>query len=113
MKKYLRKKTKAILNLTMIFLLLIGTTLQAEELKDINGHWAELSLARGIELGWINGYEDKTIRPENTISRAQYISLMMQTLKNYQLPESTYSTYIDRESVSWQRLHFHRQNQLD
>ncbi|RAU93676.1 S-layer homology domain-containing protein [Paenibacillus sp. YN15] len=48
----------------------------ASNFTDINGHWAESYLQEGVSKGYLNGYEDGTIRPDNTITRAEYISLL-------------------------------------
>lgn len=44
---------------------------------DYAGHWAEKDIDRAIELGFVKGYEDGTIRPEKSITRAEVITLIM------------------------------------
>ena len=43
---------------------------------DISGHWAESEIARVAEKGWITGYQDKTFRPDEPISRAETVKLV-------------------------------------
>ena len=47
-----------------------------ECLKDINGHWAEENMRRFTKLGYVNGYEDNTFRPDDTITRAEFVKLV-------------------------------------
>lgn len=44
-------------------------------LTDINGNWAELSIRNFIDKGYISGYEDKTFRPNNNITRAEFVKI--------------------------------------
>ena len=43
---------------------------------DISGHWAEAEIERAATLGWINGYEDGTFRPDAEITRAEAMTLI-------------------------------------
>lgn len=44
--------------------------------EDINGHWAEEDIRKFIELGYADGYEDNTFRPDDTITRAEFVKLV-------------------------------------
>lgn len=70
-----------------IFLLMLTVLAQAffgnalsvhgQELpSDINGHWAESQIESWVENGWINGYPDGTFRPDNSITRAEFMALV-------------------------------------
>ncbi|MCG1013273.1 S-layer homology domain-containing protein [Tepidanaerobacter sp. GT38] len=48
----------------------------AVELKDISGHWAEATIAKWVEQGLISGYTDGTFRPDNSITRAEFMALV-------------------------------------
>lgn len=48
---------------------------------DLKGHWAERYIASAVSKGWINGYEDKTFKPDNYITRAELASLVNNVLK--------------------------------
>jgi hypothetical protein len=55
--------------------------IMAEEEKkfaDIDGHWAEKFIDRCRELGLVNGYEDNTVRPENSIKRGEACKMFAQ-----------------------------------
>jgi len=43
---------------------------------DVEGHWAEMYIAKAYEYGYIKGYEDGTFRPDNTITRAEAITII-------------------------------------
>jgi hypothetical protein len=44
--------------------------------SDIKGHWAESQISSWIEKGMIQGYEDGSFRPELSITRAEFVTLM-------------------------------------
>ena len=45
---------------------------------DLKGHWAEGIFARGHELGLVKGYPDGNMRPEQTVTRAEAASVLLQ-----------------------------------
>ncbi len=49
----------------------------AAAFSDIQGHWAEGSINQLIASQAISGYPDNTFRPENTITRAEFASILM------------------------------------
>lgn len=42
---------------------------------DINGHWAEESIKRFVSHGYIDGYSDGTFRPNNRVTRAEFVKI--------------------------------------
>jgi hypothetical protein len=40
--------------------------------NDIRGHWAEPILRNGQMIGWINGFPDGSLRPDQRITRAEF-----------------------------------------
>ena len=48
---------------------------------DKTAEWAQSSVEGAIEAGYINGYEDKTIRPNGNITRAEAISMLSRVKK--------------------------------
>ena len=44
-------------------------------LKDISGHWAKKEINQFISSGYVNGYEDETFRPDNSITRAEFVKI--------------------------------------
>jgi hypothetical protein len=49
---------------------------------DTGGHWAEGQVLAGINYGYIDGYPDGTFKPENTISRAEFVKIV-NSARNY------------------------------
>ncbi|MRN52921.1 ice-binding family protein [Paenibacillus monticola] len=43
---------------------------------DIKGHWAESQISKWIDKGFIKGYEDGSFKPNNTITRAEFMALV-------------------------------------
>lgn len=50
-------------------------------LSDISGHWAESRIKEAIKLGFVSGYTDGTFKPERTISRAEFATLLNNAMK--------------------------------
>ncbi|MDO4772517.1 MAG: S-layer homology domain-containing protein [Bacillota bacterium] len=50
---------------------------------DIKGHWAEKYIASAVKKGWINSYEDNTFRPEQNITRAEFVSFVNNVLNRH------------------------------
>ena len=57
----------------------------SSDFTDIDGHWAEAEIERAATLGWIQGYNDGTFRPNNNITRAQAMTMINRVL--CRLPE--------------------------
>ncbi|MCM3489807.1 S-layer homology domain-containing protein [Alkalihalophilus marmarensis] len=45
--------------------------------SDINGHWAEEDIVALAEAGIVNGYVDGTFRPNNEITRSEFVKLVV------------------------------------
>ncbi|MRN55260.1 S-layer homology domain-containing protein [Paenibacillus monticola] len=46
------------------------------ELKDTNGHWAKKTIDTFINLGVIQGYGDKSFKPDSNITRAEFATIL-------------------------------------
>lgn len=70
-----------------------SSTIKAVELKDIADHWAEPYIVQMVAAQVISGYPDNTFRPDNTISRAEFTTLLVRAfqfdLKNGQVFDDT------------------------
>lgn len=51
--------------------------------SDITGHWAAANINEAATVGWINGYEDGTFRPDRNITRAEAMTLINRVLYRY------------------------------
>ncbi|MDD3750837.1 MAG: S-layer homology domain-containing protein [Tissierellia bacterium] len=58
------------------------TILEADEIKtsnlfsDIDGHWAKEWIESAVKIGFVSGYEDGTFKPERTITRAEFSTML-------------------------------------
>lgn len=60
--------------------------------KDINGHWAVNDIVALKGAGFINGYPDGSFKPENTITRAEFI-VMLGRILSKEYPDAPVYTY--------------------
>lgn len=63
-----------------------AAVLNSHSLNDIEGHWAEDYIRAAISVGWIEGYEDGSFRPDDTITRAEFMAMANRMLER--APES-------------------------
>ena len=61
---------------TAMSLVSVGAVSAETTLKDFNGHWAASTISKWIDQGLIKGYEDNTIRPDNLVNRAEFVSMV-------------------------------------
>lgn len=50
-------------------------------LTDIKGHWAETAILSLVQMGAIDGYPDKTFKPQQTITRAEFATVLVKAYK--------------------------------
>lgn len=61
---------------TTMSLVFVGAVPAETTLKDFNGHWAASTISKWIDQGLIKGYEDNTVRPDNPVTRAEFVSMV-------------------------------------
>ncbi|MDA8336257.1 MAG: S-layer homology domain-containing protein [Peptococcaceae bacterium] len=54
---------------------------QPVTLKDITGNWAQVNIEKLVFLGAVTGYPDGTFRPDNNITRAEFVTVLVKALK--------------------------------
>lgn len=52
-----------------------------EVFRDMKNHWADIAVGKLVELGILDGYEDGTFKPDNTITRAEFSKIIRTALK--------------------------------
>ena len=67
-----------------------------DQFYDTEGHWAEVYINRAAEVGWINGYNDGSFRPNQAITRAEAV-----TLVNNVLGRAPHADYMLDDMVTW------------
>jgi hypothetical protein len=68
------------------------------DFSDISDHWANEDISRVVNVGWVNGYPDGTFKPDNFITRAEFITLVNNILER--VPESADDLLAD-EMTTW------------
>lgn len=53
---------------------------QSGNLSDISNHWAKDQIMEAVKKGLVGGYPDGTFRPNNSISRAEFITILTKAL---------------------------------
>jgi hypothetical protein len=66
--------------------------------NDIAGHWAKNNIKKLVILGAINGYDDGTFKPDNTVTRAEFATILMKALiKSSKLTLQSGKVFADTE----------------
>ena len=81
--------------------ILTVTTFNAHVLAntdDISGHWAETQIKEWANIGYINGYPDGTFLPDNSITRAEFLTLVN---KIFKFENKTNINFIDVRPDYW------------
>ncbi|GAA3406265.1 S-layer homology domain-containing protein [Paenibacillus hodogayensis] len=50
--------------------------------SDIAGHWAVSDINKAVQSGIVNGYGDGTFKPNNIVTRAEFVVMLMKVLKS-------------------------------
>lgn len=60
----------------------IGNTVAStKSLNDVAGHWALNNINKLVDLGCISGYPDGSFRPDETITRAEFATVLVKAFK--------------------------------
>src|SRR5665647_3499744 len=70
------KKRVAILTVLCMMLTLAPSPAFAATMSDISGHWAQTTIQSWTDNNLIKGYPDGTFKPDNNITRAEFITLV-------------------------------------
>ncbi len=65
-----------LLSIMIMSLGIPGVFAQAVSAPDIESHWAKAEISSWMGQGFITGYPDGTFKPNNTITRAEFISIV-------------------------------------
>jgi alpha-tubulin suppressor-like RCC1 family protein len=66
--------------------------------KDISGHWAEKEINDWTSKGLIAGYEDSTFKPDNPITRAEFIALVN---RSFNIKNTAQINFSDVKPSDW------------
>lgn len=79
-------KPRSISSADAVYAVLINKSIPV--FHDIRGHWAKDEINTLIRRSIINGYTDKTFKPDNKITRAEFLTLLSRVY-NWKLPSNT------------------------
>ncbi|CAM4450070.1 hypothetical protein FHS16_004125 [Paenibacillus endophyticus] len=94
------KKLVSTLLITAMLLPSVPAAFGAAEASktDIHGIWAESQVSEWIDKGYVKGYEDGSFKPSNTITRAEFITLIN---RSYGFTETATVSFSDVSSSNW------------
>lgn len=94
------KNLKVLLTLVLISVSVAAVclTASASELTDIKGHWSQQYVEYGVDAGYINGYPDSTFKPDNPVTRAEFVKMVNSALGITRMAEIS---FFDIEKTDW------------
>ncbi|OMF90249.1 S-layer homology domain-containing protein [Paenibacillus sp. FSL R7-0273] len=96
MKKMWRGLMTGVLGISMLFGAL--GSVSAATAKDIQGHWAQSQLQDWLDKGYLQGYADGTVKPNNAITRGEYVALVNRL---FGFTDTAAITFTDLKSNNW------------
>ncbi|HIV03103.1 MAG TPA: S-layer homology domain-containing protein [Candidatus Aphodoplasma excrementigallinarum] len=96
-----RHVKSAVAVLTVFALLLSSFSVFGASASDIGGHWAEDIIAKWIGAEKINGYPDGTFKPDNPVTRAEFVQILYNVLPDRTAAEETGHTFTDVSEGDW------------
>lgn len=96
----LKKSKKRFISLLMVvamIMTMIPFSAFANETtaSDLDGHWAEKVITEWMDYGVIKGYEDGTVRPNNSITRAEMTAMLDRVMDYQTKADNTFSDLQD------------------
>ncbi|MDD3024636.1 MAG: S-layer homology domain-containing protein, partial [Syntrophomonadaceae bacterium] len=92
------KKRMAILSVLCMIITMMPVSTFASEASDIPSHWAKGQIQSWMDNGLIKGYSDGTFRPDNKITRAEFMALVNGAFK---YTEKASISYADVSAKAW------------
>ena len=66
--------------------------------SDIQGHWAQEQIEAAVRSCWVNGYPDGTFRPDATVTRAEFVKMLLDAEDIY--PNSWATQWLKKQNTS-------------
>lgn len=76
----MRKVLVSILITALLFSLAAIPMTVATTISDISGHWAEQAISALLDKNYISGYPDGTFKPDNPVTRAEFLKILTSVL---------------------------------
>ncbi|QGG47286.1 S-layer homology domain-containing protein [Heliorestis convoluta] len=92
---------KKLFKAMLILCLVIGTTTAAfaANFSDIKGHWAEPWITKMVNQNVISGYPDSTYRPDHSITRAEFTTLVNKSFNKHN--PNAQANFQDVKTTDW------------
>lgn len=74
----------------------------SKSFTDVSGHWAEANIKSLASKGIINGFEDGSFKPDNAVTRAEFVTMVVKALG---LTSTTDVNFTDVANGSWYEGH--------
>ena len=91
------KQVKKLIPMVLVLLMTCSSVLFAQG-NDYTGHWAEDSIRNWVDKGYIKGYADGTFKPENNITRAEFMAVVN---RSFGFKEEAAVSYKDVQESHW------------
>jgi hypothetical protein len=91
-------RKNSIISIITLFFFILSSGLVFAAPRDIQGHWAENTIRQWLQNGLAKGYEDGTFRPNNNVTRAEFITLANRA---FGLTQTAFVNYPDVHSSHW------------
>lgn len=78
---------KVLLSLVVVMMIITSSTsivygeTSVKGFLDTENHWARSIILNAKSQGWVDGYEDKYFCPDKSITRAEYVKLVIEAMK--------------------------------
>ncbi|CAH1059162.1 S-layer homology domain-containing protein [Paenibacillus pseudetheri] len=95
----LRRIVSVSLALSLVFSSLGFVSAAADSsVKDYEGHWAQKQIESWLEKGWLKGFEDGLVKPNQSISRAEFVALVN---RFFEITKSQPVKFNDLPATGW------------
>ena len=88
----MKKLTAFILVFILVTSMQLPVFAAQASLSDIKGHWAEQNIEAAAADGWVNGFPDGSFKPDVTITRAEFVKLLLAAI--HLTPESNSAKFL-------------------
>ncbi len=96
------KKTRRYISFVLMVCFMfsiIGPASAAVNENDIQGHWAQETIEKWVNNGWVLGYSDGKFKPDNQINKAEFVALVNRALNK--TSENTAGSFSDVKASDW------------
>lgn len=102
----LGKKVRKITSMALVLIMACSSVVFGQGF-DYEGHWAENSIKSWVDKGYAKGYDDGNFKPDNEITRAEFVSLVN---RSFEFTTGVAISYTDVAETHWAYTEFERAN---